>query len=43
MTPKETRMDTLIASLHSLPQWMHIASGLLVTALMAVLVLAEDL
>ncbi len=36
-------MDTLIVSLQHLPQWVHIASGLLLAAFMAVLVMAEDL
>ena len=36
-------MDSLIVSLQNLPQWVHIATGLLVTAFMAVLVMAEDL
>lgn len=36
-------MDALIASLQNLPQWMHIALGVLVAASMAVLVMVEDL
>ena len=36
-------MDALIASLQNLPQWVHIATGLLVAAFMAVLVMTEDL
>ena len=36
-------MNSLIASLQHLPQWVHIAIGLLFAAFMAVLVMTEDL
>jgi len=37
------RMDGFLLTLQQLPQWLHIATGLLVTALMAAMVLIEDL
>lgn len=36
-------MDSFLFALQQLPQWLHIATGLLVTALMAAMVLVEDL
>lgn len=36
-------MDALMTSLQQLPQWMHIAAGVLVAASMAAHVLVEDL
>jgi hypothetical protein len=36
-------MDALIGSLANLPQWMHIAAGVLLATAIAILVMAEDL
>lgn len=35
-------MDTVITSLANLPQWVHVAAGVLLAASIAILVLVED-
>ncbi len=36
-------MDWIITAIQQMPQWMHVAAGVLVAAYVTVLVMVEDL